>query len=193
MKRVPGPVSSEETRSPASAAMHIAKQRVAVRVATIGHDPVDGYVCLAPERGDPGQPGTILELLNSSHRVIPFILEGDGAIVLLTRTNFDWVIAGDRVERRFILPDEYLVARQEPVEIQFMNGTTIDGLIQIDGARGDLRASDFLNGSDDFYPVLTRLGTLLVNKERVKETRLATISPDWMRTHLGMPDGDATA
>jgi hypothetical protein len=111
--------------------------------------------------------------------VIPFIGTEDGSVILLTRLNVEWVMAGERTEMNLILPADYVISRQEPVELEFMNGTTIDGVIQMEVTPEGIRASDFLNGPADFYPVLTRMGTLLVNKARVRSTRLSTISPRW--------------
>jgi hypothetical protein len=159
--------------------MYVSKRPVTVRVAQFGHDPLDGAFALAQETDAQGQPTTIFELLNSSLRVIPFIVREDGSIILLTRRNIDWVMVDERVDGQLVLPKTYVVAREEPVELQFMSGTTIDGLLQIDSQNETQRASDFLNLPEDFYPVLTRLGTLLVNKDRVKETRLGTVSPAW--------------
>jgi hypothetical protein len=138
---------------------------------------VDGFFCLAFGSTSPDEPQTVLELVNSSLRVIPFIVEEDGSVILLTRQNLDWVMAGERVEPEYVIPSESLAAREEPVVLDFMNGTTMDGLIQL--AQREGRASDFLNAPADFYPVRTRLGMLLVNKSRVRETRLSTISPHW--------------
>lgn len=161
--------------------MFVEKRRVAVRVSQISQDPLDGHMCLAGSIGGSGGAETLLGLLNSPLRVIPFIVEGDGNVILLTRLNVEWVMAGDRVEPEMIYPSGYSVGREEPVEIQFLNGASIDGLIQMEVTEHRSRTSDFLNGDDDFYPVLTRVGTLLVNKSRVRETRLATISPRWAR------------
>jgi hypothetical protein len=159
--------------------MYVKKRRVAVRVSQFGHDPVDGFFCLALEPDGAKEPETILGLLNSSLRVIPFIVEDDGTVILLTRLNVDWVMAGERVESDLVVPHHTRVVREEPVALHFMNDTTIDGLIQMEEKDG--RASDFLNSAADFYPVRTRMGMLLVNKSRVRETRLSTVSPQWAR------------
>lgn len=165
--------------------MYVHKKRVPVRIAQSGHDPLDGFFALTP-RDELGPGETILGLLNSSQRVIPFIVEGDGSIILLTRINLDWVIAGERADGSLVLPPDYRITREEPVELHFMNGSAIDGMMQIEGAPTHCRASDFLNADPDFYPVITRLGTLLVNKNRVRETRLATISPGWAGPREGI-------
>jgi hypothetical protein len=158
--------------------MYMEKRRVDVRVSQSGHDPLDGFFCLALAGGPHEAPQTVLGLLNSPLRVIPFIVEGDGSVILVTRQNVDWVMTPEHVESGLVYPSGYVVTREEPAELEFMNGTTMDGLIQMAG-QGAGRASDFLNGRDDFYPVLTRHGILLVNKSRVRETRLSTVIPNW--------------
>jgi hypothetical protein len=52
-------------------------------------------------------------------------------VILLTRLNLEWVMAGELVECDPIYPAEYVVSRAEPVELQFMNGTAINSLIQL--------------------------------------------------------------
>ena len=136
---------------------------------------MDGFFCVGPAWA--AEPQTILELLNSTLRVIPFIVAADGSVILLTRLNLDWAMAGEQVESDLILPADYLVSRSEPVELEFVNGTTIDGVMQMEVTEERSRASDFLNGPAEFYPVLTRIGTLLVNKSRVRETRLSGTKP----------------
>lgn len=158
--------------------MYVTKTRVAVRISQSGHDPLDGYFALAPEP-DAYRIQTVLELLNAPKRVIPFIVEGDGGILLLTRLNVDWVMVDGEVDIALVLPESHQVLREEPVELHFMNGTTIDGLMQVEGHRSDWRASDFLNAEPDFYAMTTRLGILLVNKTRVREARLGTAAPGW--------------
>lgn len=159
--------------------MYIVKERIAVRVSQSGHDPLDGFFALASSSADGVGPRTILELLNSSRRVVPFIVAGDGNVILLTRLNLDWVMAGDRVPVGLVLPFDVEIVREEPVALHFMNGTTIDGLLQISPTSEGDRASDFLNSDSDFYPVRTHLGMLLVNKCRVRDTQLSTVSPHW--------------
>jgi hypothetical protein len=156
--------------------MFIEKVRIAVRISQIGHDPADGFVCLAVDRTILTEPHTVLELLNAAVRVIPFIRGEDGAVIFLTRLNLDWVMPAERVKADLILPPSSIPCREEPVVLQFLNGATIDGWIQTGQPMGRGRTSDFLNGREDFYPVRTRLGMLLVNKSRVAETRLSVTS-----------------
>jgi hypothetical protein len=39
------------------------------------------------------------------------------------------------------------------------------------------RASDFLNGEEDFFPLVTKQGIVLLNKHRVLYTRVYESSP----------------
>lgn len=154
--------------------MHVEKQRIAVRISMSGHDPLGGFLSLGPHSAGHTAYESLLELLNSAQRVIPFIQE-DGQVILLTRANLAWVMAVERAERSLVVPADYVVVREETVELSFVNGTTIDGQIQIEETATGSRASDCLNAPTDFYPVKTRLGILLVNKARVCETRLSRV------------------
>ena len=66
----------------------IQKLRAPVRLSQPGDSPLDGYFCLLPDLDGQGRPETILELLNSSRRVIPFFRVADDNFVLFTRLNF---------------------------------------------------------------------------------------------------------
>ena len=72
----------------------IQKLRAPVRLSQPGETPVDGHLCLTPEINGERRPETILELLNSPRRVIPFLRDADDSVVLLTRLNVDWVVVG---------------------------------------------------------------------------------------------------
>lgn len=148
--------------------MFLAKQHVAVRIATSGYGPVDGFFSLALPSRDLLQSESLLELLNSGERIIPFITD-HGHVVLITRLGLDWVVAGDQVPTRLILPHDFVVVRHEPVNLCFIDGSTVAGAIEIESRFARSRLSDVLHGQEDFCPVLTRFGTLFVNKARMRE------------------------
>ncbi len=158
-------------------ARYIEKDRAAVRVSEPGRDPMDGFFALAPTTPLRDGPETILDLLNSKQRVVPFIHGEDRTVLLLTRLNIDWVMAGPGVDRDHVCPRNYIVTREERVQVSFLDGRVIEGLIQMELPEDFNRASDFLNGTDDFFPLVTRLGTLIVNKARVRETLVFETSP----------------
>ena len=70
----------------------VQKLRAHVRLSQPGDTPLDGYFCLLPEMDGQPRPETILELLNSTRRVIPFFRVADDNVVLFTRLNIDWVV-----------------------------------------------------------------------------------------------------
>jgi hypothetical protein len=82
------------------------------------------------------------------------------------------VIAGAEVPAEHIFPPDYVVDFEEFVHVQFLAGRTIEGQLQVEKVDESTRASDYLNGPGDFFPVVTRLGILLANKSRVRETVL---------------------
>lgn len=163
-------------------ARFVEKIRTRVRLAQPGREPVGGFLALAPQAPYHEGPETILELLNSSLNVIPFIREDDEAVILLTRTNIEWLAAGPDVPPELIHPPAYSFTREERVDLVLNDGRRIDGLVQMELPEDYNRISDFLNGSDDFYALVTRWGTVLINKAAVRETRLFEPAPRLART-----------
>lgn len=151
---------------------HIEKKRATVRVCLAGGDDLDGFFMLAPRAEHRDGAETILELLNSGKRVIPLILSDDDSVFLVTRTRIDWVAAGPGVDPGLVCPPTYLVSREERVEIQFGDGRAIEGMVQMEVEDGFARVSDFLNLADDFFPMETRFGTVVVNKNRMRRALL---------------------
>jgi len=153
---------------------YVRKHQAPVRVCLPGQDPIDGILSLAPDSPYHAGPQTILELLNSQVRAIPFVLQSSTDVLLLTRDNIDWAVAGSGVESSLMLSPPLAVTREENVLVTFSDGRAIDGLIQIELPEGMNRVSDFLNGPQDFFPLRTRIGTVFINKARVRDTRVNT-------------------
>lgn len=151
---------------------HIQKKRAIVRVCTAGGEDLDGFLMLGPRAEHRDGAETILELLNSGKRVIPLILAGEEQVMLLCRAKIDWVAAGPSADPALVYPSTYLVTRQERIEIQFGDGRTIEGTVQMEVEEGFTRVSDFLNLPGDFFPMVTRFGTVLVNKNRMRRALL---------------------
>jgi len=149
----------------------IEKRHTPVRVCPQGGEPVDGSMCLGPRAEFHDGPETMLELLNSAKRVVPFIPD-QGDVLLLTLRNIAWVLAGPGVDPATVIPPTYIVTREERVELCFADGRVMDGTIQMEVTEDFTRVSDFLNGEMRFFPVKTRVGLMLVNKYRVSVTRL---------------------
>lgn len=151
----------------------IQKLRAPVRLSQPGESPLDGFLCLLPELDGLHRPETILELLNSPRRVIPFLRPSDESVVLLTRLNIDWVVVGAQVDPVWVMPKRFPATREQSVQLHFFDGRTMEGEVRWPSPGADIRLSDFLNDAADFYPLATRVGTLMVNKSRVRETRVA--------------------
>lgn len=150
----------------------IQKLKAPVRLSQPGESPLDGYLCLLPELDGQRRPETILELLNSTRRMIPFLRAVDDSVGLLTRLNIDWVVAGARVDPEWIMPRRSPAMREQSVRLQFFDGQIMEGDVRWPSPGADIRLSDFLNNAADFYPLVTRVGILMVNKNRVRETRV---------------------
>ena len=150
----------------------IQKLRAPVRLSQPGESPLDGYLCLLPDLDGQQRPETILELLNSTRRVIPFLRAVDDSVGLLTRLNIDWVVPGAQVDPEWIMPRRSPAMREQTVRLQFFDGRIMEGDVRWPSPGADIRLSDFLNDAADFYPLVTRVGILMVNKNRVRETRV---------------------
>jgi hypothetical protein len=156
---------------------YVHKHRAPVRVCLPGQDPIDGLFSLNPQSPHHDGCETILELLNSAARVIPFIVAEQSTVLLLTRLNIDWAVAGAGVDPALVCPRTYAVTREETVQLTFNDGRTISGLLQMELPQGMNRASDFLNGAEEFFPMRTRIGIVIVNKARVRDVQVMQVSP----------------
>lgn len=156
----------------------VKKNHVPARVTQPGMEHLIGTFALAPRARSHEGPETLLELLNSPLRVIPFVRAADDAVLLLTRLGIDWVEADADVEPSWIRPRNAVVTREERVQIRLAEGRRIEGLLQVVLPEHLNRASDFLNTGDDFFPLITPNATVLVNKARVTGIRLFEVSPE---------------
>jgi hypothetical protein len=151
---------------------YLDKIRIPVTVAQRELKPVEGHMFLLPIAEFHDGPETVLDLLNTAQHVVPFEpVSGDG-VFLLTRMHVDWVRVRDAGFERFARPAHHEVTHAEPVEITLVDGQAVRGRIEMELPPDLNRASDFLNGAGDFYPLSTDIGTLIVNKRRVLRTRL---------------------
>jgi hypothetical protein len=155
---------------------HIEKLLVPVRVV-LGGESIVGSVSVAERAELRHGPETLLELLNTPKRVLPLLREQDQAIVLINRLGIEYVEPDSSVETTLVRPDNYLVTREERVEVRFLDGNSVEGRVEMELPEHINRASDFLNGPEDFFPLVTRNLTILVNKSRVSGTRVFESSP----------------
>jgi len=156
---------------------YVQKIRALVQLSQCDDAARDGWLWLAPRTERAERPETILELLNSPRSVIPFIQPKDSAVLLLTRVSIEWVAIGAGVEPGLVFPPDHRVTREQRAEVCFANGRRMEGIIQWNAADEHSRLSDFLNGQEDFFVMKTRSGVILVNKQRVHETRVTEATP----------------
>ena len=150
----------------------VEKLRVPVRLSVAGEAPYEASLSLLPLAEMHAGPETLLERLNSRTRVVPAIRARDGAVVLVTRAALDWVEAGADVSPELVRPSAYQLTREEHAELLLAGGESVRGVLAMELPEAYNRASDFLNGDDDFFAFATDTGTRLVNKARVLEVRL---------------------
>lgn len=156
---------------------YISKLRAAVVVCQVGQEQMEGSLSLSPQAEFHHGPETILERLNASDRILPFHRREDGAVLLLTRLELEWVAAGRGVASELVCPRNYQVTREERVQVRFTSGNEVVGLLRMELPEMLNRASDFLNGEEDFFPLVTNHGIVLLNKQRVLYTRAYESSP----------------
>jgi len=156
---------------------YIEKLRVTVRISRAGQPPVDGMLSLAPHSALHAGPETLLELLDPATGFLPFERTADDAIVLLSRNDIQWVMAGPGVDPELVRPVVYRYTREERVRVSLRSGEDLDGLIQMELPENFNRISDYLNGPERCFPLATRRGTFLIHKAAVREIFLYEASP----------------
>ena len=77
----------------------------------------------------------------------------------------------------WVCPPTYSVTREERVSVRFRSGLELEGLLRMELPEMLNRASDFLNGPEDFFALMTADGVVLVNKRAVFDTRVYESSP----------------
>lgn len=156
---------------------YVEKIRVPVRIAQAGLPPVDGYLSLGLQAEFHAGPETLLERLNTPSRVVPFQRGADERTLLFNRSDIEWVAADPAVAPHLICPANYQVTGEEAASVRMMGGNTLEGHVQMELPEHLNRASDYMNGPEDFFPLLTPFGVLLVNKQRVSCLELHHASP----------------
>jgi len=151
---------------------YIEKIKVSVQLAMRGETPAAGLLSLAPHAELHQGPETLLERLNLPTRIVPFQRACDDAILLVNRVAIEWVSAGTDVESKYVRPHAYQFTREERVHVRLIGGAVFEGVLAMELPQEFNRTSDFLNSEDDFFPLTSPSGTLLVNKRRVLEVRV---------------------
>jgi hypothetical protein len=155
----------------------IEKIRVPVRISEASRTPAVGFLSLSPSSQAHDGPETLLDLLNSNLRILPFHRHEDGAMLLVTRMNIAYVTVGSEVDSSLVRPRTFQVTHEERVLVEFEDGVRLEGNIQMELPEHLNRISDFLNLEDDYFPLVSRQGTALVNKSKVRVTRVFAKSP----------------
>ena len=156
---------------------YIEKLRVTVRVSRPGEPPVEGVLSLLPASPFHGGPETLLELLGPSSGFIPFERVSDDTVLLISRTDIQWVMADLRVAPELVRPRTFRYTREERVHVRLRGGEELDGVIQMELPESINRTSDYLNGPERFFPLTTRQGVFLIQKTEVREVLLSNSSP----------------
>jgi hypothetical protein len=65
-----------------------------------------------------------------------------------------------------------LFTREERVRVRLIGGAAFEGVLAMELPQEFNRTSDFLNAEEDFFPLSSASGTLLVNKRRLLEVRV---------------------
>ena len=157
-------------------ATFVDKIRVMVDIAEPGHEPMHGVMAVASRTPQHSGAETVIDVLNSDLRVIP-VTRPDGSTVLYTRLQIAWVRTATDVEQALVWPGTYRVTKEEQVLVEMEDGSRLAGRVQMELPEDLNRNSDFLNGGEDFFPLLARAGTYLVNKAKVRATALFEASP----------------
>jgi len=161
-------------RVPAS---YVEKLLVPARVAMPGPEHVAGAFALSVNSPYRPGPESLLELLNTPARVVPFMRTGDDTVLLLARLSIDWVEVEHRVDPTWVRPESVVAAREEQVQVRLLDGRRIEGLVAMDLPEHLNRISDFLNLPEDFFALRTRSSIVIVNKSRISGARLFESSP----------------
>lgn len=150
---------------------YIQKLRVPVRLALAGCEPMEGHVSLSPRAEHHDGPETLLERLNTPTRVVPFHHGADESVRLVQRARIEWLMAGHGVSPILVRRPHYQYTREERVRVR-LTGGTFEGVLAIEMPHEFNRLSDFLNEPDEFFPLHTDDGMLLVNKACLLDVRL---------------------
>ena len=160
---------------------YVRKLRVAVTVSQAGEDePFEGLIALAVRAQFHAGPETLLERLNASDRVIPVERDGDD-VFLFNRLEIEWVLPGADVTADLLGPEVVDGTREERVRLRLRSGERLEGMLQIDLPDYLNRVSDFMNGPEHFFPLVTDQGIYFVNKLAVLSARLYESSPEPVR------------
>jgi hypothetical protein len=166
-------MSLNESQVPA----YVEKLLVPARIALPGPEQITGMFALSASSPFRPGPESLLDLLNAPTRVVPFIRTADDVVLLVSRLAIDWVEVDRTVDPTWVRPASIVAAREEHVHVRMLDGRRIEGYVTMDLPEHLNRISDFLNLPEDFAPLVTRSGIVLMNKARISGARLFESSP----------------
>jgi hypothetical protein len=119
-------------------------------------------------------PDTVQDLLNSEDPFLPFE-RADGMTVLISRQNLKWVRT--EVPAGNGQGPVSGVVREELVQVRFADGESITGFLVLELESASGRASDFVNGTRQFFGLNTPAGLFLINRNLVLDITVFETSP----------------
>ena len=155
----------------------VEKLMVPAKVMMPGPEQILGTFSLMPVSPSHLGPEALLDLLNAPTRMLPFIRWSDGTTLLLRRLAIDWVEVDGGIDPAWVRPRTFLVTREEHVQVRLIDGRLIEGRVSMELPDDMNRVSDFLNLPEEFFPLATRTGSVIVNKARIWGVRLFESSP----------------
>jgi hypothetical protein len=153
-------------------ASDVEKLRVPVRLCLAGSAPVSGNLFVTSCAESREGPESVLDRLNDRVRVLPFERAGDKGMLMVVRSQVNWVLAVPEVPPRLVQPPHFLPTREEHVLVRMHGGSVFEGELAFEMPHERNRVSDFLNAADDFFPLRTPQGTVLVRKDAVLDVEL---------------------
>ncbi len=157
----------------------VRKSAIQVELSLVGHHPILlGSLFLASRGRSSSLPESLPDFLQrNSERMIPFERQTDGAMLLVSRRQVEWVRPLSSGESASGPVMESRHSREELVRVRFAGGGEIEGLLQLDLDEPCARASDFINNEAPFFTILTPSGPCHVNKESILDIRVFEVSP----------------
>jgi len=155
----------------------IPKRDVAVRIRFDTGDEQSGRVFLdfidVIHRGEQ----TLLDKFNDDYHWFP-LRRDDGSMHIVNRDRIVLVEPGDDLPSGLVRKESGGAFRRESVAVAFADdGENLEGQIAMDLPDEFCRASDFLNFPQDFFPLETPDGPVLVAKRHVTALRVLEAPP----------------
>ena len=96
------------SRNEAVVPSYVEKLLIPAAVAVSGSEPFIGAFALCVHSPHRAGPESLLELLNSGARVVPFVRSGDDVVMLLARQAIEWVEIDHEVDPTWVRPRSYV-------------------------------------------------------------------------------------